>query len=1210
MKQNKRQIFRAAAVLVSMATALQAQTTVRLGSDVLVADVPRLGVHASDDNYYDGPARKLRVEENFEGALFRTVRDIDIESGNVVVTKSSIYPSLAQRFADRAVAGEATYTICSGPDQWQTGQVIAVELLTPTNDFTKMRLTLDRSFTPDATKNGIILDALMTDLGYVDYSKLNRPIGSELEYNSAMYGGDVSIIDTDGAPTFGFNSMRLNGTSSSAYYHFFTHYNTIAPTEGTWKVRFWCRAQSGSPSLTVDAQPGPQTGFTPTSSWVQYETTLVVDEAAEPKQVNIRFTASGGVVLIDDVEIWMDGDTNPTAFRDEFVDILRFLNPGVMRTLVNNGDRIENRIDRRLRGYAATLGSSSVKKISWGMHEFFELGEYVGFDPWYTLPGQMNPEDMHNLIEYLAGPTNTVWGQKRATLGHPAPWTGSFNRIFLQLGNEMATFTGTGFDGPGYWEALYQAAKASPWFDADKISLVVDSQVSAGYNLANTPSSDQLCHSSYMTFGIYNSMLAPYATDAALAAYILSMPWMQYTVDNKSLANVLTALSYSREPCVYEGGNFHTTFSDDIDPVPLDTINNILTSHAGGVAGVLSMLILQREYGCRYQNSFNFNQKSFSPGGSFGNIDGAVRLWGGILSMRAESRRYRPRFLALAAVNQAAGGDLIATEYSGPDAGDTVTITNGLYSPAYQNRYEPDLIEATIEMRAVESFAYRDGNRYGLVLVNQDTAGSRDVRIEYTGLPTSAQWWRVAPSNPFNDNETEHAAEVFLEEGIIPGFTSGHTVTLPPCGLMTLSWTSEPSGEEFPVADAGVDQMVIDLDGSGREQVALDGSASYDPDGSITNYSWSVDGIPLGSGALTRMLLPLGTHTVTLSVTDNSGLSDDDTAQITVRAASAGAIAVEAAAGLSPDGGNPTTVISFTASGSGVPDYLVMAIASESADISSVTFGGASMTELHSLSEDASYVHIYGIATSATSGTVQINYSGNVYGGQICGYAFLSGVDTDRPGGPVRARGGDHHPQASAVATMNFGYDAPSVAGDFVIVAANVNGGGKQVNITPQTDELFNGDAGATFCGAVALDTAPGDGAYSSTLAFTGTLDRQVGAGIILTADLSVVEPVADGDGDGVDDVLEEFLQTNAHEADDPAARLSAGVEGDAAIFYFTRTRSPWLPDTSIAWSRTLTNWFTTGFSLSVEESTDTCDWMKATLPRDEPLLFWKLSAP
>ncbi len=85
------------------------------------------------------------------------------------------------------------------------------------------------------------------------------------------------------------------------------------------------------------------------------------------------------------------------------------------------------------------------------------------------------------------------------------------------------------------------------------------------------------------------------------------------------------------------------------------------------------------------------------------------------------------------------------------------------------------------------------------------------------------------------------------------------------------------SGHIEPTANAGVDQAVFNA-------VNLDGSHSTDPDGSISSYVWnlkyrgssSYDRTAAGVKATLSSLEP-GFYDVTLTVTDNQGLSNTDT---------------------------------------------------------------------------------------------------------------------------------------------------------------------------------------------------------------------------------------------------------------------------------------------------------------------------------------------
>jgi hypothetical protein len=94
---------------------------------------------------------------------------------------------------------------------------------------------------------------------------------------------------------------------------------------------------------------------------------------------------------------------------------------------------------------------------------------------------------------------------------------------------------------------------------------------------------------------------------------------------------------------------------------------------------------------------------------------------------------------------------------------------------------------------------------------------------------------------------------------------------------------------EPPVADAGNDKIV-----NKGDLVEFDGSASYDPDGTIVTYEWDFnlsDGLWWETGAPPDAFGPNPTHNydeygvynVTLRVTDNNRSMDSDTCEITVQ---------------------------------------------------------------------------------------------------------------------------------------------------------------------------------------------------------------------------------------------------------------------------------------------------------------------------------------
>ncbi len=107
-----------------------------------------------------------------------------------------------------------------------------------------------------------------------------------------------------------------------------------------------------------------------------------------------------------------------------------------------------------------------------------------------------------------------------------------------------------------------------------------------------------------------------------------------------------------------------------------------------------------------------------------------------------------------------------------------------------------------------------------------------------------------------------------------------------PDSFSVTSFMGTPQPNNPPTADAGTDQNVNE-----NVSVTLDGTGSFDSDGTITSYEW-IEGATLGFGASLNHDFAVGTHVVTLEITDDDGATDTDTVTITVNAPQAKSLTI------------------------------------------------------------------------------------------------------------------------------------------------------------------------------------------------------------------------------------------------------------------------------------------------------------------------------
>ena len=176
-----------------------------------------------------------------------------------------------------------------------------------------------------------------------------------------------------------------------------------------------------------------------------------------------------------------------------------------------------------------------------------------------------------------------------------------------------------------------------------------------------------------------------------------------------------------------------------------------------------------------------------------------------------------------------------------------------------------DAVTGATVMQHEEQSAVWDCTDTGGVTVPD---GTYRIRLEFTESNSAQAQWPAGPVTPAGYLElVKSVSNIAITPAPTAGFTN-----------VSLSYVANA-----PNADAGLDVAVTDSDGDGQETVTLDGSASSDPNGSITSYTWLEGGAQIATGMTVDVSFGVDLHTVELHVTDDDGNADSDKLSVLVR---------------------------------------------------------------------------------------------------------------------------------------------------------------------------------------------------------------------------------------------------------------------------------------------------------------------------------------
>ncbi len=221
------------------------------------------------------------------------------------------------------------------------------------------------------------------------------------------------------------------------------------------------------------------------ATWKNYTAVIRPTATSGKAHLNLLIDAPGRIdidlVSLYPKETWKN---RPNGLRADLVQLLSDLKPGFLRFpggCIVEGRTLEARYqwkttigdlaDRRLivnrwnNEFRHRLTPDYYQSFGVGFYEYFLLAEDIGAEPLPILncgmacqfnSSELAPlddldhyiQDALDLIEFANGSAKSVWGRKRAAMGHPAP----FNLKMIGVGNEQW--------GPQYVERYERFARA------------------------------------------------------------------------------------------------------------------------------------------------------------------------------------------------------------------------------------------------------------------------------------------------------------------------------------------------------------------------------------------------------------------------------------------------------------------------------------------------------------------------------------------------------------------------------------------------------------------------------------------------------------------------------------------------------------------------------------------------------------------------------
>lgn len=389
----------------------------------------------------------------------------------------------------------------------------------------------------------------------------------------------------------------------------------------------------------------------------------------------------------------------------------------------------------------------------------------AGARPWLIVSPSFNEAEWLGLIEYLAGPDESFYGARRASQGQTAPWTDEFDRIRIEMGNEMWNYSFDPWllDGPTHGrfaEYFFQVAKSSPHWPAvaGKIDFIVNGWITnpgpSGYGGAAI----QLAPSaSFTDVAVYNGgwevgfLAGGSEVNDVGFQHTLLFPhgFMKYFVDQHvATRDALNAQGVNYNLAVYEGGPGYGL------PGPGQEFNPIGEAFGKSLAGGISTLDTYL-----YNSSRRVDPQAFFHFGAGYNWASHAREGVGHLPHTS--------WLALKLRNKHASGPMVESYLNSVPAANIPAIPpDGSIAPAVSNA------------PLIVSHAFRDGDRYSVILISRDVNNATPINLRLPFNSATSATLHTLAGDPRTNNAV--SMQISLQQQTLENVSKNMELLLPP----------------------------------------------------------------------------------------------------------------------------------------------------------------------------------------------------------------------------------------------------------------------------------------------------------------------------------------------------------------------------------------------------------------------------------------------